>query len=52
MDRSMSATRTDRIRTAFGAAAEHYEAHAGVQRTVAQTLAQHRAGLGLTGATP
>lgn len=36
----MSATRTDRIRTAFGAAAEHYEAHAGVQRTVAQTLAQ------------
>ena len=36
----MNSPRRDRIRDAFGAAARDYETHAGIQRTVAQTLAQ------------
>lgn len=35
----MTDTRTQRIAQAFGAAADHYEDHAGVQRVVATTLA-------------
>lgn len=36
----MTDERTNRIRDAFGAAAQDYEAHAGVQRLVAETLVQ------------
>jgi malonyl-CoA O-methyltransferase len=36
----MTQARTERIRAAFGAAAQDYEAHADVQRIVAETLAQ------------
>ncbi len=36
----MNEDRTQRIGKAFGAAAEHYEEHAGVQRVVAETLAR------------
>lgn len=35
----MSASRAQRISRAFGSAAQHYDAHAGVQRVVAATLA-------------